>query len=210
MFGSAVPMNLPFKVALKTGTTKAYTDLWALGTTRETTVGIWTGNFDGEPTHRVHSIDGATPLMRAIYTAIAARYGYPSLPDRPSGLVERDICSVSGKYPGPNCTQTKRELFLPDHFPTGPCDVHASKSTPTQTSTALRIIEPNDGAKFLLEPYRPARLQRPNLAALPSNEKVDWTIDGAPAHVWIPTPGTHRVRATSKSGEDEVTISYEL
>ena len=53
MFGDRVPMNLPFPVALKTGTTKAYTDLWAIGTTREYTVGVWAGNFDGAPTYQV-------------------------------------------------------------------------------------------------------------------------------------------------------------
>jgi penicillin-binding protein 1C len=38
MFGDRVPLNLPFPIALKTGTTKAYTDLWAIGVTREYTV----------------------------------------------------------------------------------------------------------------------------------------------------------------------------
>ena len=41
MFGDRVPMNLNFPVALKTGTTKAFTDLWAVGATREFTVGVW-------------------------------------------------------------------------------------------------------------------------------------------------------------------------
>src|SRR5512140_2231440 len=34
MFGDRVPLSLPFPVALKTGTTKAYTDLWAIGVAR--------------------------------------------------------------------------------------------------------------------------------------------------------------------------------
>src|SRR5690606_14958913 len=74
MFGDRVPLNLPFPIALKTGTTKAYTDLWAIGATREYTVGVWAGNFDGSPTHQVMSTEGATPLLRAAYTAIAARF----------------------------------------------------------------------------------------------------------------------------------------
>ena len=106
MFGDRVPMNLPFPVALKTGTTKAYTDLWAFGTTREYTVGVWSGNFDGSPTYRVMSTEGATPLMRATYTAIAARYGMPTAPDRPAAIVEADICPISGKRPGPRTAST--------------------------------------------------------------------------------------------------------
>ena len=72
MFGDRVPMNLLFPVALKTGTTKAYTDNWAVGVTREYTVGIWAGNFDGSPTQRVMSVQGATPLLRAVYRAAMA------------------------------------------------------------------------------------------------------------------------------------------
>ncbi len=124
MFGDRVPLALPFPVALKTGTTKAYTDLWAIGVTREYTVGVWAGNFDGAPTHHVISTEGATPLLRAAYTAIAARYGDPTAVPRPSTIVAADICPVSGKRPGPHCDHTKRELFITGHVPEETCDWH--------------------------------------------------------------------------------------
>src|SRR4029079_15349665 len=87
MFGDRVPLNLPFPVALKTGTTKAYTDLWAIGVTREYTVGVWAGKFAGSPTYHVMSTEGAPPLVRAVYTAIAARFGAPTEPARPPTIV---------------------------------------------------------------------------------------------------------------------------
>jgi penicillin-binding protein 1C len=124
MFGDRVPMNLPFPVALKTGTTKAYTDLWALGTTAEYTVGVWGGNFDGSPTHQVMSLQGATPLMRAVYTAIAARYGDPTAPPRPETIVNADVCPLSGKLPGPHCSHHKTELFVSGNLPSETCDWH--------------------------------------------------------------------------------------
>ncbi|MEO8184876.1 MAG: transglycosylase domain-containing protein, partial [Deltaproteobacteria bacterium] len=49
MFGRSAPLELGFPVALKTGTTRGYTDNLAFGTTREFTVGVWAGNFDGTP-----------------------------------------------------------------------------------------------------------------------------------------------------------------
>ncbi len=124
MFGDRVPMNLPFPVALKTGTTKAYTDLWALGTTAEYTVGVWGGNFDGTPTYQVMSLQGATPLMRAVYTAIAARYGDPTAPPRPDAIVTAKVCPLSGKLPGPHCDHRKNELFVSGRLPTETCDWH--------------------------------------------------------------------------------------
>ena len=107
MFGDRVPLNLPFPIALKTGTTKAYTDLWAIGVTREYTVGVWAGNFDGSPTYQVMSSEGATPLLRAAYTAIAARYGDPTAPPRPRHIVSAEVCALSGELPGPHCQHHK-------------------------------------------------------------------------------------------------------
>lgn len=236
MFGDRVPLDLPFPIALKTGTTKAYTDLWAIGVTREYTVGVWAGNFDGSPTHRVMSVDGATPLMRATYTAIAARYGEPTAPPRPASIVEEDICPLSGKRPGPYCEHRKREKFLAGHVPTEICDWHRlvcgvpsvvypealrgwaqvygrqmapSCGPAAPASGRVAITSPVDGAHFVLEPHRPAETQRPLLVALPALPDLAWTIDGQPAERWVPTPGEHQVRVVRGQVSDAVRITYE-
>ena len=234
MFGDRVPLSLPFPVALKTGTTKAYTDLWAIGVTREYTVGVWAGNFDGTPTHHVMSTEGATPLLRAAYTAIAARFGDPTAPPRPAGIVAASICPLSGKRPGPHCEHAKRELFVVGQVPAETCDWHqlvcgapavvypktlrawarytkraAPRCTPPDHGAGVAITYPVDGARFQLEPHRPATHQRPPLAALPSGAELAWTIDGVPAHEWVPSPGTHRVQVARGEATDAVTIVYE-
>ena len=235
MFGDRVPLSLPFPIALKTGTTKAYTDLWAIGVTREYTVGVWAGNFDGSPTHRVMSTEGATPLLRAAYTAVAARFGDPTAPPRPAAVVAATICPVSGKRPGPHCEHHKRELFVAGHVPDETCDWHqlvcgapavvypqafrawarfykrpaAAPACEPAPAGPVRIVYPVDGARFALEPHRDPVHQRPPLTALPAGPDVRWTIDGTPADAWIPTPGTHRVRVTRGDTSDEITIRYE-
>ena len=85
MFGSGAPMDVGFPVALKTGTTRAYTDDLAFGTTREYTVGAWAGNFDGSPTAGVMAMQGAAPLVRAAFVALAARFGTPHGARRAAG-----------------------------------------------------------------------------------------------------------------------------
>jgi penicillin-binding protein 1C len=235
MFGDRVPLELPFRVALKTGTTKAYTDLWAIGVTREYTVGVWAGNFDGSPTYHVMSSEGATPLVRAAYTAIAARFGNPTAPDRPSSIVAAEVCPLSGKRPGPHCEHHKRELFIAGHVPSETCDWHqlvcgapaivyppelrpwiratGRPATPScaapDPNAPLSITSPVDGARFILEPYRPATLQRPLLSAVPADPRLQWTIDGEPADTWIPKPGTHRIVVARGAARDEVTITYD-
>ncbi len=235
MFGDRVPMNLPFPVALKTGTTKAYTDLWAIGVTREYSVGVWAGNFDGSPTHHVMSTEGATPLVRAAYTAIAARFGDPTAPPRPEAIVSAAICPLSGKRPGPHCDHHKRELFIVGQVPDEPCDWHQlvcgvpsvvypkpvlawarfyGRATPPSCDLPaadgpVSITYPIEGARFLLEPHRPPQAQRPPLAALPAAPDLRWTIDGEPADRWVPTPGAHRVVVTRGDSSDQINIVYE-
>jgi len=235
MFGDRVPLVLPFPVALKTGTTKAYTDLWAVGVTREYTVGVWAGNFDGSPTHHVMSTEGATPLVRAAYTAIAARFGDPTEVPRPAAVVSAEICPLSGKRPGPHCEHHKREVFIVGHVPDEECDWHqvvcgkpaivypksvrawaryvGKPQTPTcdapAANTPVAITYPVEGARFLLEPHRAPTSQRPPLSALPADPGLRWTIDGEPADRWVPTPGTHRVQVARGDATDEVTIVYE-
>ena len=233
MFGDRVPMNLPFKVALKTGTTKAYTDNWAVGVTREYTVGVWSGNFDGTPTHQVMSVVGATPLLRAVYAALAARYGDPTAPDRPPGLVRAPVCPLSGQRPGQHCPHRKHETFVTGTVPVETCDWHVHRcgrdgvDYPAEVehwaktvgkpmapvceepAFGIEIVSPAAGSRFVLEPHRPANLQRPVLHAIPDDPRTRWFIDGIPAERWQPQPGRHTVTAERMGVRDQVHIEYE-
>src|SRR5690606_5086044 len=40
------------------------------------------------------------------------------------GLVEVEICSLSGKRPGEHCSHRTRELFTPGSVPRASCDLH--------------------------------------------------------------------------------------
>jgi penicillin-binding protein 1C len=237
MFGERVPMELPFPVALKTGTTRAYTDNWALAATREVTVGVWAGNFDGSPTRRTMAMRGAAPLARAVLAAAAARFGPLSAPERPADLTEAEICPVSGMRPGALCPYRKRELFLAGAIPTAPCSWHVRACGRTMVrypeplrgwarvhgllpppgcddddvpaTAGLRIVFPQAGARFQLDPFRPARRQVPPLRAVPAGADVTWTVDGVSSERFCPTPGTHVVRAERAGAHDQVTIEFQ-
>lgn len=236
MFGQDTPTHLPFPVAIKTGTTRAYTDNLALGTTREFTVGAWAGNFDGRPTEGVMAMTGAAPLVRAAFVALAARFGAPTAPDRPASLVDADICPLSGQAPGPACPHRKRDLFAAGHLPDAapPCDMHQHHGgrtvvvypevvrpwaravgllrgeDPASPSPAagLRILFPVDGARFSLDPYRPPGQQIPPLRVSPPGE-ARWTVDGVPLARWTPTPGTHLVRAERGRDSHQIRVEFD-
>lgn len=108
-FGDDLPLDLPFPVAAKTGTSRGFADTVAVAVTREVTVAAWAGNFDGEPTRGLVGMEAAAPLVRAGLLLAAA--GRPlTLPEPPPGLATREVCPVSGQARGVYCPGGMREL----------------------------------------------------------------------------------------------------
>ena len=68
-FGAESPLDFPFEVAAKTGTSKGSRDNWTVGFTSEVTVGVWVGNLDGSSMRGTSGITGAAPLFHAAMEA---------------------------------------------------------------------------------------------------------------------------------------------
>ena len=110
-FGLDSVLRMPFPCAVKTGTSRNYRDNWAVGYTRDYTVGVWVGNFNGVPMQQVAGVSGAGPLFRRVMIMLHDKKE-PTDFERPKGLVEREVCALSGKRRGPNCPHGVRELFF--------------------------------------------------------------------------------------------------
>jgi penicillin-binding protein 1C len=126
-FGERSALELPFPVAAKTGTSKGYRDNWTVGFTRDVTVAVWVGNFDGSPMEGVSGITGAGPLFRAVMEA-AMR----SREARPLGIEASDpafvrvaICPLSGGAPTGACPHATHE-WVPAGTRVDPCTMHES------------------------------------------------------------------------------------
>jgi penicillin-binding protein 1C len=101
-FGMELPFDLPFPIAAKTGTARGFSDTWAIGATREVIVGAWAGTFDGTATQGIVGMDAAAPLVRDAMLAIAEG-GRLTLPPRPAGIDQIELCAGSGMLPSPHC-----------------------------------------------------------------------------------------------------------
>ena len=123
MFGQELPLDLPFRVAAKTGTARGFADTVAVGVTAEYTVAAWAGNFDGRPTHKVMGMSGAAPLVRLGLLA-AGKGGRLTLPRRPQGLVRQRVCPLSGMPASRHCPRRKVDYFLKGKVPSHECDWH--------------------------------------------------------------------------------------
>ena len=126
-FGMELPVDLPFKVAVKTGTARGFADTWTIGATREAIVGAWAGTFDGTPTQGIVGMDAAAPLVRDAMLAIAG--GAPlTLPKRPENVDDTDVCATSGMKAGEHCPRIK-DLAHRGDGPTEPCTWHHDDGT---------------------------------------------------------------------------------
>jgi len=118
-FGSWSVLRLPFKCAVKTGTSSTFRDNWTLGYTPEFTVGVWVGNFDNTPMQDVSGVTGAGPIFKDVMlhlhekhpatwfampkdivrARIDPRTGKRLTPQTPPARVSREEFFISGKLP---------------------------------------------------------------------------------------------------------------
>ncbi|HTR76562.1 MAG TPA: penicillin-binding protein 1C, partial [Gemmatimonadaceae bacterium] len=103
-FGFETPFDFPFPTAVKTGTSRHFTDNWAVGTTAGFTVAVWAGNFNGHPMEGVSGVTGAGPLLHRAVMAVARRVppGVLTTPDQ-VGAIRLPVCRLSGLRATPAC-----------------------------------------------------------------------------------------------------------
>ena len=210
-FGDRSVLELDVEVAAKTGTSKGFRDNIAVGYTREVTVAVWVGNFDGSPMRDVSGITGAGPIFREVMTAAAARLarlGRKSAPLRLAdhaprfGLRRTAVCALSGEIAQAACPHTVHE-WLPesdaDHAPT--CSVHTRVRLDVRNGLlAGPACGPDLTEERVLERWRApyaewaARAGRPTVpdAASPACP-VGVARDGTPLRITYPVDGARFV-----------------
>jgi penicillin-binding protein 1C len=125
IFGRGGSLELPFPVAVKTGTSQAYHDNWTVGFTRRVTVGVWVGNFDRRPLRNSSGVTGAAPIFQAVMLAAHRRLELPGdrLLDPDPSLAARPICALSGELANSWCP-VRRSEWLPVSSEPVPCGWH--------------------------------------------------------------------------------------
>lgn len=176
------PLDLPFRCAVKTGTSSDFHDNWCLGFTPEFTVGVWAGNFEQQPMKSLSGIAGAGPIFNRAMIRVH-RDSPPTWFARPPGLVEITIDPRNGKLVPADGPNVRRDLAPADQIPPAamPTEYDASGKALLDPSFAawfasrhnsrradlaldsrqapsepLRIISPADNATFLLDPEIPS------------------------------------------------------
>ena len=123
-------------VALKTGTSYGHRDAWAVGFNPEWTIGVWVGNFSGEPARALVGASVAAPMVYEVFRAM-----YSDRPGhwyaRPASVGDRPVCALSGRAAGPYCSETRSGLFIRGVSSTQRCQVHRRQMVDDATGCVL-------------------------------------------------------------------------
>jgi penicillin-binding protein 1C len=118
------PFELPFPVALKTGTSTGYRDAWTAGFTRERTVVVWVGNADGAPTNHLTGATGAGPVFFDLMKRAMRDVGSRGLLSEPALTEVAEVCALSGERPSVACPDRVQRVFARGKAPDHTCTVH--------------------------------------------------------------------------------------
>jgi penicillin-binding protein 1C len=235
-FGVSTPFDFAFPLAAKTGTSRHFTDNWAVGVTGRFTVAVWVGNFNGRPMEGVSGVTGAGPLLHRAVLAAAARYNPGVLPTpAEAGAISARICRLSGMLATAECPDAV-EWFAPGTEPKDQCTWHdrgrvvlpqlytewldqaramdakpAGGAQMPGSPAGFRILSPLDGDRYAVPPSVDARYATIALRASGASGAVTWTVDDRPvASARLPlVHGAHVVRATSAGESREVRITVD-
>ncbi len=162
-FGLENPLATRFWTAVKTGTSKDMRDNWCIGYSRRYTVGVWIGNFSGEPMWNVSGITGAAPIWIEMMNFLHRNDSNPKR-EPPDTVVKKKI-EVS----------EDRECFREEWFIRG-TEPNTKEQRIGQYNQ--RILYPPSGAVVALDPDIPAELQKIFFISQANEDRLRWTLNG--------------------------------
>ena len=116
-FGKNSILKLDRTAAVKTGTTNDFHDNWTVGYTTDLVVGVWVGNANNQPMRGVTGVSGAGPIWHYFMRTVLA--GAAERPfTQPPGMVQVEVCTLSGLLPTEECPYRKWEWFVEGTQPT--------------------------------------------------------------------------------------------
>jgi penicillin-binding protein 1C len=194
-FGLENFLSTRFWTAVKTGTSKDMRDNWCIGYSEHYTVGVWIGNFSGEPMWNVTGISGAAPVWLEIMNRLHASTGSRG-PKPPSGVLAKAVQFTHGIEP------ERQEWFIRSTEP----EVSVAMNTRHEKPT---IVYPAGGSIITLDPDIPEEHQRISFQGQPEARSFAWSLNDRSisagvksALLWKPERGSHIL--TIKDKEDRV------
>jgi penicillin-binding protein 1C len=195
-FGIGSVIDMPFPVAVKTGTSSDYRDTWTVGYTPEYTVAVWVGNFNGAPMRRIAGVTGAGPLWNRIMLHLYEHRDPPRFDPPPPAL-------LVASHRLPRSTATRDAAF--DEW----------RAEQDNTAGQLHILFPHDGDVFednlSQNDTRRSGQQIAFRISRPSGSTIAWSMNGVPlasssrdVYYWTVRSGTWTLSVSTKHAREQV------
>ena len=198
-FGLENPLATRFWTAVKTGTSKDMRDNWCVGYSARYTVGVWVGNFSGEPMWNVSGMTGAAPVWLDIMSHLHRRT--PSKPPAPpTGVASRQVAFQDQMEP------RRQEWFIAG---TEPDDVIVRE----RQHEIVRIVYPQPSTIITIDPDIPADLQRISFVGRFADDTHEWrlderTIGSSTTLLWKPVRGRHLLSLINQEHDVADSVSF--
>ncbi|HNT44687.1 MAG TPA: hypothetical protein PKN85_09500, partial [Syntrophorhabdaceae bacterium] len=162
------------------------------GFSRRYTVGVWVGNFSGEPMRDVSGISGAAPLWLEVMNFLHGTV--PSTaPARPRGVTVARV-----RFEG-DIEPPREEFFLEGTEPMEVVRVQSAHEKP-------RIVYPPEGTLITIDPDIPEKLQRVAMRFEPRSRRLRWVLNNTdagsdtPLFLWEPRRGNYTLSIVDGDG----------
>jgi len=203
-FGLENPLATRAWSAVKTGTSKDMRDNWCIGFSGRYTVGVWVGNFDGEPMNDVSGVSGAAPVWRDLMDYLHANDG-GAVPAKPQGIVTQEVQF------SPAVESPRNEHFLAG---TETAEIRLIAADDAGLSGNAKILYPTDGTVIAIDPDIPVKHQRVQFSSR-GPENVVWLIDGNTVGNggeigWSPSGGRHKLTLADADGKPLDAVTFEV
>ncbi len=191
------PLSTRFWTAVKTGTSKDMRDNWCVGYSKRYTVGVWIGNFSGEPMWNVSGMTGAAPIWFEVMNYLH-RESVSKPPKPPAGVVSKLVLfSGSGAK--------KKEFFIKG--------VESNVIKRSTSVESAKILYPPPDAIIALDPDIPSGHQKLLFESTIEKTELVWMLDAVPVGYgsvlpWFPVRGFHTLALLDRDENilDEVTF----
>ena len=142
-FGHNSTLKIDRPAAVKTGTTTNFHDNWTIGYTPDIVIGVWVGNSDYQAMKDVTGLTGAAPIWHETIRKVLE--GRPKTEfARPEGLIQVEICALSGLLPTEFCNHTRTEWFIAGTEPTQLDNIYQQVTIDALTGSLADASTPAD------------------------------------------------------------------
>jgi penicillin-binding protein 1C len=194
-FGLDSALATRYWTAVKTGTSRDMRDNWCVGYSSRYTVGVWVGNFPGQPMRDVSGVAGAAPIWREVMD-----------------WLHRDTASHPPAVP-PGLVRTRGGHVLSGTEPVPPV---ADSTALAIRAPVARIASPARHTIVAVDPDIPSDRQRLVFEAEGATDRLAWRLgaeDLGPARqivTWRPTPGRHTLTLVDPEGRVVDAVKLEV